>query len=221
MEHLEGGPVPHLSKHLETCNDCRDLVQAARAAQAALTNLSPGSRRLCPPPEELAEVPSGVAKISVRLHAALCGDCREDLADLAMLEEEAPGEIVARWLADGFAIVSQTLSELAPQAVPLSAARGGRAQGTAWRITQEHEDFALKLELAPGEGRSFALSVAVEPGPGTGTRVDLEAQSRLLESRAMDASGLLSFLSLAPGRYRVTVRRLQGPPVTTDVEVGA
>lgn len=219
MEHLEGPPSRHLSNHLETCNACRGLVDSARAAHAALTNLSPGSRRLCPPPEELAEVPAGVAKVSVRLHVALCADCRDDLADLAVLSGDPPGEVVARWLADGFAIVSQTLFRLAPQEVPLAAARGAQRGGSAWRLTQEHDDFALALSLAPGDGRSFALSVAVEPA-AAGARVDLEADSRLLESRAMDASGLLSFLGLAPGRYRVTLRRPQGPPVATDVDVG-
>lgn len=236
MEYLEklssapaaGGAAPPraLAVHLAECARCTATVEAARQALAALSNLSPGSRSLCPPPEELVEVPSGVAKLSVRLHVALCADCREDLADLECLEAEPPSQVVARWLADGFAIISQTLSGLAPQPVPLAAARGGSAALTGWRIQKAFEDVEVKLELAPGDGRSFALAVGLAPRPPAGTRVDLEScvplqPDRLLESRAMDATGLLSFLGLAPGQYRVTVRRPHTAPLVTQIDVGA
>jgi hypothetical protein len=219
MAYLEAGPVASnaaLTAHLAGCAACRDAVEAARSALAALTNLSPGARRLCPPPEELVEVAAGVATLRVRLHAALCTDCREDLADLASLEAEPPAEVVARWVAEGFRIVTQTLSALAPEPVPLPA-----AGGTAWRMRHLTDvDVEVRLELAPGDGRSFALSVSLAPAPRPGARGDQEIGERLLESRAMDASGMLSFLALAPGRYRVTVRRPAGAPVVTEIEVG-
>ena len=220
MQYLEGPDrAPALTAHLATCAACRAAHDAARAAMAALTNLSPGSRRLCPPPEELAQIPEGIAMLSVRLHAAVCADCREDLADLAALEIEPATRIVARWLADGFRIVSQTLSNLAPEPVPALAARGGAGGATGWTVRQPLDDAELKLELAPGDSHSFALAVSLAPKPPPGTRVDLEASDRLLESRTMDATGLLSFLALPPGHYRVTVRRPSQSPITTEIEV--
>ena len=218
MAYLEGQASAELAAHADGCEPCRRRVEAARAAQAALAALSPGSRRLCPPPEELAEVPAGVARLSVRLHVALCAECRDDLADLSALEEEAPAEVVLRLAADGFAVLSQTLSRLAPEPLPALAARGGRG-ASGWRLKRELPDGELSLELA-GEGRSFALSVALAPVPVAGTRVDLEEGARLLESRAMDA-GLVSFLGLVPGAYRVTVRRPRAPALATDVVVGS
>jgi len=61
---------------------------------------------------------------------------------------------------------------------------------------------------------------ALAPTPVAGTRVDLEEGARLLESRAMDG-GLVSFLGLVPGAYRVTVRRPRLPALATDVVVGS
>ena len=220
MEHLEGPPSPHLSKHIETCTGCRATVEAARAAHAALVNLSPAGRRLCPPPEELTAVPAGVAPAAVRLHVALCADCRDDLADLATLGEEPPRELVARWLAEGFRVVSQTISDLAPQPVPLAATRGGAPAAAGWRVIHALDEGQLSLELAPGVDRTFALSVAFAPPVPPGTRVELEAGGRLLESRALDAAGLHAFLSLEPGRYRLAVRRPHLPAVVTDLDVG-
>lgn len=221
MDHLEGAAPARasaLEAHRAACPDCARLFELARAALAALTNLSPGSRRLCPPPEDLLASAGGVGSLRVRLHVALCADCREDLADWSALEEEPPAQLIARWLADGFAIVKQTLSALAPEPVPALAARG--ASGTpGWRVRQPIEDGELALELA-GDAATFALSVRITPKPRCGTRVDLESGGRLLESRAMDASGVLAFLGLAPGRYRLTVRRPAITPVVTEVEVG-
>ena len=219
MAFLEGASArrEQLEAHRAGCATCRATVDAARTALAALEGLSPGSRRLCPPSDELAEVPTGMARLSVRLHVALCAPCREDLADLAALEEEAPAEVLARWLDDGFRVVSQTLSSLAPEAVLAPAARGPSA-APGWRMRRELPDGALTLELAPGEGRAFALSVSLSPTPPAGTRVDLEADERLLESRRMEA-GLISFFGLAPGRYRVSVRRPRAPAVVTELDV--
>jgi hypothetical protein len=222
MEHLDGatpGRGQELEAHRAACAACSELVTAARQAMAALTNLSPGSRRLCPPPEDLLATAGGVGSLRVRLHVALCADCREDLADWAVLEEEPPAKLVARWLADGFRIVTQTLSGLAPELVPALAVRGGPST-PGWRVRQSLEDGELALELAPGDTQTFALSVTLAPKPRSGTRVDLESEGRLLESRAMDTTGVLAFLGLAPGRYRVTVRRPAGTPVVTEVEVG-
>lgn len=220
MQYLEGSPSPHLSKHLETCAACRETIVAARASHAALVNLSPAGRRLCPPPEELTAVPAGVAPVSVRLHVALCADCRDDLADLATLAEDPPYEVVARWLADGFRIVSQTLSQLAPEPVLAPATRGGDARPSGYRVIQELDEGTCTLELAAADARSFALSVALTPPVTPGTRVDLEACGALLESRALDAAGVHAFLGLAPGRYRLTVRRPRCAALTTDLDVG-
>lgn len=224
MEFLEGlapSRAREYDEHCAACAPCRDAVSAARSALAALTKLSPGGRRLCPPPEELEQAAGGVGSLRVRLHVALCADCREDLADLAALSEETPGEVVARWLADGFRVVSQTLSGAGAELVPALVTRAGpdgRAGG--WRLRQELEGAELALELAPGENTSFGLAVSLAPKPAPGTRVDLEAGGRLLESRAMDASGVLSFLALPAGRYRVTVRRPSASPVVTELDVG-
>lgn len=219
MEHLEGRPLPHLARHLESCAACAATVSAARAAANALANLSPGARRLCPPPEELTAVPAGVAPAAVRLHVALCADCQDDLADLATLETEPPAELVARWLSDGFRIVSQTISSLAPEPVLAPATRGGGPEKSGWRVARALDEGELTLELAPGDQHTFAMSVSV-PAPVTpGTRLDLESGARLLESRALDASGRHAFLGLDAGRYRLVVRRPRLPGLAIDVEV--
>lgn len=217
-EHLEGPPRPRLSKHLEACATCKATLDAARAAANALANLSPGGRRLCPPPEELTAVPAGVAPAAVRLHVALCTDCQDDLADLAALETEPPREIVARWLADGFRIVSQTLDGLA-QPVLVPATRGATAGTTSWRLTQPLDEGELALELASGDHGTFALSVTIPPPVKPGTRVDLESEARLLESRALDASGRYAFLGLDSGVYTLTLRRSGSPPVRISLDV--
>lgn len=91
---------------------------------------------------------------------------------------------------------------LDPERVASPLARADGAPAAGWRVKRALDEGQLALELAAGEGTSFALCVALTPPPPPGTRVDLEAGDQLVESRPMDAAGVLSFLALKPGRYR-------------------
>ncbi len=212
----DGESDPGASAHAASCPECRRALDAFRRTSALLASYAPASRNLCPPRSALFAHATfkGLEKRALDEHLAVCPLCKDDLADLAVLEAEPRPALAVRFARGLVELVENALGELAPRAEPALARGGERAEALAVRRELE-PGVTLEVALAPGR-EGLDVLVCVKGAPRF--RVELAREGRLIEGRE-STDGRVLLDGVAPGEYELAVHRPQPPVVAVALSV--
>lgn len=208
------------SEHASTCSACLESMTFwTESARPVAGEKSGASGRGCLDENEIAEYFDGVMpwedRTETEAHLSHCTICLHQLSELhTLVVSQRPPRSVPQlalgWLRDGLRIVGEVAEAFTT--VPLTAApvldAPGGPKALAWDL--ESANGPIRVTVEHDRGAKASLRLAFQDGAVAlgRCRVHLRSGGQLLESRTLDAGGVVEFSELDAVGYDVEIEMI-------------